>query len=232
MRVFIGLALLLVFAIANISAAKKLENNTELRNRTSDNNLAEDRVPFTEKNKGIHLEDTFKTNTKNTTRQVPILGAFGFVLGAKFNTTAAGVSYDEETQAYDIATPQKPFRKWFRYHVMITPETRKICCISAFFETEDEVAFNAEKELVLKLLKDKYSAITARAGAGGGPVARTEDDELFYYMDPSGCFVSLSFCESSDGIKMLRLKYASMPLIDIMDKEKLKKIKAQDGNAL
>jgi len=196
----------IIFSSANLSAAKKLDDLIGSKNKSS-----------------IDLEETFGKDKKTSVRQITIAGAFGFALGAKFNPAAVGARPGKNAFSYFI-NPAKKFRNWNNYMVDITPITGKIYQISAVYFFKDELEMNREKEIVLALLREKYSE-----SIGEGRVAA---EEYFYYRNENtGRFVVLTV-QRQDEFKGLMLMYTDKKLADLAQQEQLKIEKTQSNSEL
>jgi hypothetical protein len=95
-------------------------------------------------------------------------GAFGKKLGDIFNpATAIGKSaLTDGTPMYQFL-PDKPFRSFTRYFVMITPTTHKIYAIWGVGPAANTEAGKKEQALVMELLQQKYGP-KDKAGLGDG----------------------------------------------------------------
>ena len=86
-----------------------------------------------------------------------IEGAFGMKLGDVFDpakATGKG-SLTDGTPMYQFA-PQKPFRSFKRYFVMITPKTNRIYSIWGIGDFENTPTAQKEQALIMEILKQKY----------------------------------------------------------------------------
>lgn len=89
--------------------------------------------------------------------QATIVGAFGKHLGDIFNPgTAIGKgALTDGTPMYQFQ-PDKPFRSFTRYYLMITPTTRKVYAIWGIGPSENTESGKKEQALVMELLQQKY----------------------------------------------------------------------------
>jgi hypothetical protein len=89
--------------------------------------------------------------------QEAITEAFGMKLGSNFDpSTAIGMSkLTDGTPMYQFA-PDKTFRSFQKYYVMITPQSKKIFCIWATGPFENTPTAKKEQDLIMELLKKKY----------------------------------------------------------------------------
>jgi len=220
------LSIMTIFSLTELSAAKKIESNLELR-RKQNKNFAGDRARFTDKDESIELDDTFKEDRSITPRQVSILGAFGYTFGAKLNTKALGTNAIKNSSSY-MVTPQRKFRNWNKYLVDVTPVSGKIYQISSVYFVDSENDLWREKEIVVSLLKEKYPESTTETGMGGGTILKN----CFYYINKAtGRYVYLTIQED-DGIKGLMLTYTDQKLAELAKQEEIKMEKEQSNGDL
>ena len=93
----------------------------------------------------------------NLQAQEAITEAFGMKLGSTFDPSSAiGTSkLTDGTPMYQFS-PDKTFRSFQKYYVMITPQTKKIYCIWATGPFENTPTAQKEQDLIMVLLKKKY----------------------------------------------------------------------------
>jgi hypothetical protein len=86
-----------------------------------------------------------------------IEGAFGVKLGDTFDPVKASGkgALTDGTPMYQF-TPEKPFRSFKRYFVMITPKTNRIYSIWGIGDFENTPTAQKEQALILEILKQKY----------------------------------------------------------------------------
>jgi len=86
-------------------------------------------------------------------------GAFGKKLGGVFNPAGAiGTSeLTDGTPMYQFS-PEKPFRSFTKYYVLITPTTHKIYAIWGIGAVENTETGKKEQALLMELLQKKYGA--------------------------------------------------------------------------
>jgi hypothetical protein len=86
-----------------------------------------------------------------------IEGAFGLKLGDAFDpASAAGKGALTDGTPMHQFTPEKPFRSFKRYFVMITPKTNRIYSIWGIGDFENTPTAKQEQALILEILKQKY----------------------------------------------------------------------------
>jgi len=90
-------------------------------------------------------------------------GAFGKKLGGIFNPAGAiGTSQlTDGTPMYQFS-PEKPFRSFTRYYVLITPTTHKIYAIWGIGDVENTETGKKEQTLLTELLEKKYGVTEKR----------------------------------------------------------------------
>jgi hypothetical protein len=86
-----------------------------------------------------------------------IEGAFGLKLGDQFAPEKAvgKAALTDGTPMYQFA-PEKPFRSFKRYFVLVTPKTNRIYSIWGIGEFENQPTAEKEQALLLEILKQKY----------------------------------------------------------------------------
>lgn len=84
-------------------------------------------------------------------------GAFGITLGQSFDpTTAIGkASLTDGTPMYQFS-PEKKFRSFSRYYVLITPKSHQVYAIWGIGNIENTATCKKEQKLLMAILKDKY----------------------------------------------------------------------------
>jgi len=89
--------------------------------------------------------------------QKSISGAFGIELGAKFDTTSiiGKGSLTDGTPMY-MFEPEKPFRSFSKYYVLITPKTNKVYGIWGIGEIDSDPMCTKEQDLLMAILNKKY----------------------------------------------------------------------------
>lgn len=93
----------------------------------------------------------------NTHGEQKIIGAFGIQLGDYFDTTSAiGTGELEDGTPMYQFTPEKKFRSFDDYYVLITPKTHKIYGIWGIGTAENSQKCEKEQALIMDLLKKKY----------------------------------------------------------------------------
>ncbi len=93
----------------------------------------------------------------NTHGEQKIMGAFGIQLGDYFDTTSAiGTGELEDGTPMYQFTPEKKFRSFDDYYVLITPKTHKIYGIWGIGTAENSQKCEKEQALIMDLLKKKY----------------------------------------------------------------------------
>ena len=186
------------------NAAKELEDNSKAENFDK-----------------INSEETVITNKPKATKPETISGAFGFTLGSFFDTKAPGVTYDAKNKAYRVKPP-KPYRQWFGYSVNVTPISRKIYSIKAYFKTPDKAEFDAEKEIIFRLMTNKYYH----------GIKQNFKDYEFYYQS-SNRNVDIFCCTLKDGNHWMGVSYIDFDLAYSEDNELPKKeAKDRDEDSL
>ena len=87
----------------------------------------------------------------------PINGAFGIELGAFYNPNSAigKSSLTDGTTMYQFK-PEKPFRSFSRYYVLITPKTNKVYGIWAIGDIDGDAKCGKEQDLLMAILSKKY----------------------------------------------------------------------------
>lgn len=86
-----------------------------------------------------------------------IIGAFGMELGATFDpsVTIGKGSLTDGTPMYQFR-PEKKFRSFDRYFVMITPKTHKIYSIWGIGDVENTEVGKKEQAVLMTILQKKY----------------------------------------------------------------------------
>ena len=86
-----------------------------------------------------------------------IEGAFGMALGQKFDPEKAigTSSLTDGTPMYQF-NPEKPFRSFTKYFVMITPTSHQIYSIWGMGSSENTETAQKEQAVVIEILKQKY----------------------------------------------------------------------------
>jgi hypothetical protein len=102
----------------------------------------------------ILLITTFANAEESISR---IEGAFGISLGQTFEpANAIGESaLTDGTKMYQFS-PEKPFRSFKRYYVLITPKTNKVYSIWGLGDFENTPTAKKEQALIMEILKNKY----------------------------------------------------------------------------
>ena len=86
-----------------------------------------------------------------------INGAFGIKLGQPFdpNTAIGEASLTDGTPMYQFS-PEKKFRSFSRYYVLITPKSHKVYAIWGIGDIENTEICKKEQDLLMTILSDKY----------------------------------------------------------------------------
>jgi DNA-directed RNA polymerase subunit RPC12/RpoP len=86
-----------------------------------------------------------------------IVGSFGKQLGQVFDPSSAigQGELTDKTPMYQF-TPDKPFRSFSKYYVLITPKTHRIYSIWGRGKVESKGAGVNEQAVIMKLLEEKY----------------------------------------------------------------------------
>jgi hypothetical protein len=86
-----------------------------------------------------------------------IEGAFGKRLGDAFepNSALGKGAMKDGTPMYEF-TPQKPFRSFTKYYVLITPRTKRIYSIWGVGPTENTETGEKEQAVLMQILEGKY----------------------------------------------------------------------------
>ncbi len=93
----------------------------------------------------------------NTHGEQKIMGAFGIQLGDYFDTSSAiGTGELEDGTPMYQFSPEKKFRSFDDYYVLITPKTHKIYGIWGIGTAENSQKCEKEQALIMDLLKKKY----------------------------------------------------------------------------
>jgi len=105
----------------------------------------------------VPIEEPEEVAPPEESKPNPIVGAFGVQLGASFDTDSAidKGALTDGTVMYQF-TPDKVFRGFDRYYVMVTPTTKKIYSIWAIASFDARAKGSKEQSVVFELLKDKY----------------------------------------------------------------------------
>jgi len=86
-----------------------------------------------------------------------IEGAFGLKLGASFNPDAAiGKAETTSKEPMYQFEPEKPFRSFNRYYVLITPKSKRIYQIWAIGPADNPQACAVEQKVIVTALIEKY----------------------------------------------------------------------------
>jgi hypothetical protein len=87
----------------------------------------------------------------------PIEGAFGIKLGDAFDPAKAisRASMTDGTPMYQFR-PEKPFRSFSKYYVLVTPSTHKVYCIWGIGRVENTETGKKEQAIVMQAIEEKY----------------------------------------------------------------------------
>ena len=99
----------------------------------------------------------FLVFNSNVLSQEKIIGAFGIELGQVFNPSSAigEASLTDGTPLYQF-NPEKKFRSFSDYYVLITPQSNKVHTIWATGNFENDPTCKKEQELVMAIIQKKY----------------------------------------------------------------------------
>ena len=103
-----------------------------------------------------------------------IVGGFGINLGQSFDpSTAIGkTSLTDGTPMYQL-NPEKKFRSFSDYYVLITPKSNQIYSIWGIGSIKNSSTCKKELKLLMAILKDKYGKEDDK-----GPLSSLSDSEI------------------------------------------------------
>ena len=144
-----------------------------------------------------------------------IEGAFGKKLGDPFDpATAIGKSkLSDGTPMYQFS-PEKGFRSFTKYYVLITPTTQKIYCIWGTGDVASTEIGKKEQAVVMELLKEKYG-VAEKPGL-------FDDLEDARRVDQGDRYI-LSKISGLDGLEKVKmdLRYYDKDLKKLAEKERI-----------